>query len=72
MHTALKHSIQFFFPVLLIVKSSELAMFPNAMQHLTLLAAIQQDTYKCTLQKCSANSRDLPKDPEIQTSNSTS
>lgn len=67
MHTAIKHSV-IFFPVLLIVKSSELAMFPNAISVLTLLAIIQHDTYKYTLQKCSVNnSRDLPKDPEIQT-----
>lgn len=59
-----------FFPVLLIGKGSELAMFPNAIPHLTLLAIIQRDSYKCTLQKCSVNnSRDLPKDPEIQTLN---
>lgn len=45
-------------------------MFPNAISHLTLLAPVQQDTYKCTLQKYSVNkNKDLLKDPEMQTSN---
>lgn len=69
MHTAIKHSM-IFSPLLLIVKASELAMFPNAIPHLTLIAIFQHDTYKCTLEKCSENnSKDLPKDPEIQTLN---
>lgn len=52
------------------MKGSELAMFPNGIPHLTLLAVIQHDTYKCTLKKCSVNNtRDLAKDPEIQTLN---
>lgn len=42
MHTVIKHPASFF-PVLLIMKSSELAMFQNAMPRLTLLAIIQQD-----------------------------